>query len=140
MGRLLLLLLFINVMLLAVALIDCLSTERDEVRGLPKAVWVLIILLFPAVGPGVWFASGRPVSPESRPNQGGPLDRLTGKSRSPRPLGPDDDPEFLKGLSTTARKADEDRLRAWEDDLHRREEELRRHADDEGPPDDTIGR
>ena len=60
MGRLFLLFLLINVALLVVAIIDCLSTDRTEIRGLPKAAWVLVILLFPTVGPGVWFVAGRP--------------------------------------------------------------------------------
>lgn len=131
MGRLLLLFLLINVALLVVAIVDCLSTDRTEFRGLPKAAWVLVILLFPTVGPGVWFVAGRPnrTAPDS------PTPGPTG-SRSARPLGPDDDPEFLRSLAATTRKADEDRLRAWEDDLHRREEELRDQGDDSDPPGD----
>ena len=34
------------------ALISCLSAEEDEIRALPRLVWVLIILFFPLVGGG----------------------------------------------------------------------------------------
>ena len=39
--RLLVLIFFINIALLAIALIDCLSTDREEIRTLPKTAWVL---------------------------------------------------------------------------------------------------
>src|SRR5881628_1754190 len=43
------------------AFIDCLNTPEEEVRGLPKVVWVIIILLFGEVliGPIAWLAAGR---------------------------------------------------------------------------------
>ncbi|NDZ77558.1 PLDc_N domain-containing protein, partial [Streptomyces sp. SID10853] len=43
------------------AFIDCLNTPEEEVRGLPKVVWVLIILLFGEVlvGPVAWIVAGR---------------------------------------------------------------------------------
>ncbi|MGX9228192.1 PLD nuclease N-terminal domain-containing protein [Streptomyces albus] len=44
------------------AFIDCLNTPENEVRKLPKVMWVIIILLFGQVllGPIAWFAVGRP--------------------------------------------------------------------------------
>src|SRR3954470_13307979 len=43
------------------AFIDCLNTPEEEVRGLPKVVWVIIILLFGEVlvGPLAWLAAGK---------------------------------------------------------------------------------
>ncbi|MEV3966267.1 PLDc N-terminal domain-containing protein, partial [Nocardia sp. NPDC050193] len=43
------------------AFIDCLNTPEEEVRGLPKVVWVIIILLFGevVVGPVAWLVAGR---------------------------------------------------------------------------------
>lgn len=73
------------------AFVDCLGTPESEVRGLPKVVWLLIILLFGEimVGPLAWL--------------------LMGRLRGPRPLAeegpagwaiaPDDNPEFLRSLS-----------------------------------------
>ncbi|MBN1172407.1 MAG: PLDc_N domain-containing protein [Micromonosporaceae bacterium] len=146
MGRLLVVLVFSEIALLTISLIDCLSSDREEVQALPKAAWLLVILIIPLVGPILWFAFGRPGhsgSPNSRPGDrpGG-----SGAGRQPsarrRPLAPDDDPEFLKGLAAAARRANEDRLLEWESDLHRREEELRRRAEREAsgeePPEDPV--
>ncbi|GMA38466.1 PLD nuclease N-terminal domain-containing protein [Mobilicoccus caccae] len=73
--------------------IDCVQTEDDKVKGLPKIAWVFVILLFPLVGGGAWWIAGRPAglpglgggSPQDRPRRRGPL-------------GPDDDPDFLGRL------------------------------------------
>jgi hypothetical protein len=135
MGRLIVVFLLINVALLVLAVIDCLSTDSSEVRGLPKPIWVMVILLFPTIGPGVWFVAGRPpqrldLSPRTEP--------ATRTEPASRPLGPDDDPVFLRKLAETSRKTEEDRLRAWEDDLHRRERELRERNQDNEPPGSTT--
>ncbi|MFI6339467.1 PLD nuclease N-terminal domain-containing protein [Streptomyces sp. NPDC050535] len=120
------------------AFIDCLNTPEKEVRGLPKVVWVIIILLFGEVlvGPVAWLVAGRPR-------------RTPGDGAAPSPwrrdqrtafVAPDDNPEFLKSLkdgkgdkgATGGGKDDEALLRKWEADLQRREEELkRRESDDE---------
>ena len=42
------------------ALVDCVQTEESRQRNLPKALWLLLILLFPLVGPIAWFLAGRP--------------------------------------------------------------------------------
>ena len=71
------------------ALVDCIQTEESRQRNLPKIVWLLLILLFPAVGPVAWLLAGRP-GPAQR-GRGGPTSR-------PSPRGPDDDPDFLRNL------------------------------------------
>ncbi|MCX5296666.1 PLD nuclease N-terminal domain-containing protein [Streptomyces sp. NBC_00193] len=70
--------------------IDCLNTPEEEVKHLPKVVWVLIILLFSIVGPAVWLFAGKKRVPG-------------GAGGRPRPgrrtwVAPDDNPEFLKSL------------------------------------------
>ena len=35
--------------------VDAVQTEDEEVRGLPKLVWLLMILLFPLVGGAAWL-------------------------------------------------------------------------------------
>ncbi|MFD5143678.1 PLD nuclease N-terminal domain-containing protein [Streptomyces sp. NPDC058401] len=69
--------------------IDCLNTPEEEVKHLPKVVWVLIILLFSIVGPVVWLFAGKKRVP------GG-----AGRTRQGRRtwVAPDDNPEFLKSL------------------------------------------
>jgi hypothetical protein len=60
------------------ALVDCALTERVRVRGIPKALWLVVVLVLPVLGGVLWFLIGR-----------GPLRR--------RFLPPDDDPTFLGG-------------------------------------------
>jgi hypothetical protein len=125
MGRLYLLFALVDLALLVIALIDCLSSEEYEIRALPKVAWVFIILLFSPIGPIVWFVAGRPQrEAAARPGPWRPGDGFSERSR-PRQVAPDDDPEFLRNL-TRERRDDEEMLRRWEADLRRREEELRR--------------
>lgn len=79
--------------------VEVVQAEDSEVRHLPKMVWLIVVLAFPIVGPLTWLFAGRPR----------PLGRgwLSGGSTGPAgpggprrrgPSGPDDDPDFLKGL------------------------------------------
>ncbi len=72
------------------AFIDCLQTNGRLLRVLPKAVWLLVVLV-PVLGPMLWFIAGRT---DARGGQ--PVGRRGG--RPPGPLGPDDDPDFLRKL------------------------------------------
>ena len=64
--------------------VDCVQSDDHKVRGLPKLVWVFVILLFPFAGSIAWLVAGRP--------------KVTPPPRRQMPRGPDDDPDFLKGL------------------------------------------
>jgi hypothetical protein len=121
----------LDLALLVVALIDCLSAEEYAIRALPRIAWVFIILLFSPVGAIVWFVAGRPAPAVRlsngqtwRPGSGFPEDQRPARKG---PLAPDDDPEFLKNLAASLTE-DEDRMKRWEADLRRREEELRKRA------------
>jgi hypothetical protein len=70
------------------ALVECIQTEPSRQRNLPKALWLLLILVLPLIGPIAWFLTGRP----------GPAGRGRGTNRPPYPRGPDDDPDFLRNL------------------------------------------
>ncbi len=120
----------VDLALLVIALIDCLSAEEYAIRALPRGLWVFIILLFSPIGAIAWFVAGRPARPVQlsngtvwRPGSGFPEHDRPAARRAP--LAPDDDPEFLRGLATS-RKEDENIMKSWEADLRRREEELRR--------------
>jgi hypothetical protein len=125
------LLFLVDIALVVIALIDCLSAEEHAVRNLPKVAWVFLILLFSPVGPIAWFVAGRPERTSTaagglwRPGRGFP----EYERPRPRPIGPDDDPEFLRSW---ARNEDEELFRKWEADLRRREDELRRTQSEEG--------
>lgn len=44
------------------ALIDIIRRPNDELRGLPKIMWVLLVVLVPLIGVIVWFTLGRDYS------------------------------------------------------------------------------
>ncbi len=77
--------------------IDAITTDEADMRNLPKVAWVMIVLLLPVVGPVAWLLGGRPR--RGAPPSGGRVRGPNG-GRGPdrRPLGPDDDPDFLKGI------------------------------------------
>lgn len=125
MARLYVLLFIAQIILAVLALISCLSAEEGEIRALPRLVWVLIILFFPLIGSIAWFLAGRPAK-AAAPGGG----RRTGggfpEPRRTRPVAPDDDPDFLKSLDADQSKKDRELFDKWEEDLKRREDELRR--------------
>ncbi len=72
--------------LFAYALVDLVTTPREQVRTLPKLLW-LVVLLVPLFGGLAWLLAGRPRR------------RRSGPSAPPaRPVAPDDDDEFLREL------------------------------------------
>lgn len=77
------------------ALIDCIRTEDDRVKGLPKIVWILLIVFVSYLGPIAWIIAGRdrqwPVPGEQK-----------------RPVAPDDDPDFLRDLDIDLKRRDKD--------------------------------
>lgn len=96
--------------LVVYAAIDCVTSDSNRIRGVPKAAWIAIILLLPLLGALLWFFLGRPKQ-ESPPQQ------------SPRhPTAPDDDPNFLRNLEVRRRQQQKDaELRARETELNNRE-------------------
>ncbi|GAA3124359.1 PLD nuclease N-terminal domain-containing protein [Nonomuraea sp. NPDC049421] len=79
------------------SLFDVVTTPEDEVRNVPKALWILVVVLIPLLGGLVWMARGRPRAPRAaRPVTPGPG----------APKGPDDDPEFLRDLERRMRGDD----------------------------------
>jgi hypothetical protein len=132
--RLYSLFMLVDLALLVIALIDCLSTEESAIRALPRVAWVFIILLFSPIGAIAWFVAGRPARPVRlsngqvwRPGSGFPEHE---RPQRPGPLAPDDDPAFLKRLATSLEE-DENMMKRWEADLRRREDELRKKKSDE---------
>ncbi|MFE9097867.1 PLD nuclease N-terminal domain-containing protein [Streptomyces sp. NPDC007264] len=113
------------------AFIDCLNTPEEEVRGLPKVVWVIIILLFGEVlvGPIAWLVVGKV---RHAPSGGGATPSEWHRNHRTAWVAPDDNPEFLRSLKEENKK-DEALLKDWEADLRRREDELRRREQDEDP-------
>ena len=74
------------VTLVVYACVECVQTDPRAVRNLPRAGWVAVILLLPVLGAAAWLLAGRPAREEKR-----------GRSRH-GPIGPDDDPDFLREI------------------------------------------
>ncbi len=113
---------------------DVISTDETVMRNLPKVLWLVIVIFLPTIGSISWLLLGRPekagFAPGSstyRPEPHRSQDRWEPRSRGV--LAPDDDPRFLGQLEDRAK-----RLRKWEEDLHRREEELRKRDRDDDQP------
>ncbi|MDI3385876.1 PLD nuclease N-terminal domain-containing protein [Streptomyces sp. B-S-A8] len=68
------------------AFIDCITTDEQEVRYVPKPLWAILVLLFPLVGSVSWLVVGR--------------DRTARRPSGARGgwVAPDDNPEFLQTL------------------------------------------
>jgi hypothetical protein len=83
-------------------IIDVLRTPGTQVRSLPKAVWLILVIVLPIIGGVLWFIFGR-----AKPAPGSRFGRRRG------PQAPDDDPKFLKRI-------DEE---AWREKMRQRREE-----------------
>ncbi len=107
-------------------LVECVQTDRRTVRYLPKAMW-LVLMLVPVIGPVAWLVAGRPRPAGPTKGQPRPVAR-----RPPGPRAPDDDPEFLAHL-------DERRLAARDDDPDVVAPDERPRADpDSAPPESGL--
>jgi hypothetical protein len=127
MARLYVLLFLAQIVLAVLALIGCLSAEEGEIRALPRIAWVLIILFFPLIGSIAWFLAGRPAKDRASGGGGG-WRASAGLPEPKRPAAPDDDPDFLKSLDEGQSQQDRELFEKWEEDLRRREDDLR-HRD-----------
>jgi hypothetical protein len=148
MVRLFMFLFALGLVLTIVALISCLSADDDEVRALPRPVWVIVILVLPVVGATIYLAAGRPApggagtAPDGA-RSAGPAGRIwrtaAGLStRRSRTVAPDDDPEFLRSIDSTARAQDDEALRRWEEEFRRGPDDQRKQdkSIDDSPPGD----
>jgi len=131
MARLYILLFVVQVALAVLALISCLSADDDDIRGLPRIGWVLVILFFPLIGSIAWFIAGR-TSTVAKRNTWRSGAGFPERER-PRQVAPDDDPEFLQGLDADKSRDDQELFRKWEEDLRRREDDLRKRNGEDGP-------
>jgi Phospholipase_D-nuclease N-terminal len=123
----------VTIGLVVPCLIDVAVAQDHEVRGLAKPWWVLILVFLPVLGVAAWLLFGRPWRHgRARPHRSypdyppylGPEDALrrhpAGQATergfdvapgravragavSARPVGPDDDPEFLEELARRIR-------------------------------------
>jgi len=95
---------FLAVIFWVFSIVDCAAQPAARHRGVSKTKWVLIVVLLPVIGGILWFTIGR---------------RRPGQQDSPL-FRPDDDPEFLRGIS---RKEQDARIRQLEEELARLDDE-----------------
>ncbi len=91
------------------AVFDAITSDRTRVRALPKWAWLVVLVLFLELGALAWVLFGRPRadvgvraerSSPFGPNRSFPSATPRSQQRpASRPVGPDDDPDFLRGLS-----------------------------------------
>lgn len=77
------------------SIIDIITIDGSRVRHLPKPVWILLVIMLSLVGSIIWWGIGRE---RLEPRSGGRVPDPPRPSSGPRPIGPDDDPEFLRRL------------------------------------------
>ncbi len=91
------------------AIVDCITTDSELSRNLPKGVWLVIVFLLFDLGAVLWLLLGRPMNKHWRP--------VTGAERAGSPrraIGPEDSPRF-EGSITDRRSEELDRrLASWE--------------------------
>ncbi len=91
--------------------IDAITTRDDEVRHLPKFVWILLILIFTPIGAIAWLVAGRPqqqrrTSPYERSAPEFPEYDRPGRAAG---MTPESDDEFLRRVRE---RAEEQRRKA----------------------------
>lgn len=120
------LLILVVVGLMAYALTDVWGADEDERAGLPRWLWVLLIVLLPLLGAISWIvvrvSRRSDAGPASGPGSGGTRPTTPprpGPRRPSGPVAPDDDPEFLWLLEQEKRKREREargRQEAKDDD------------------------
>ncbi len=143
----------LSVLLLALvvgALVDIITSEQWRIKHLPKAFWIIIVILMPLIGSVLWFAIGREYTrPIDRGGFGDPRRR-----EQPAPIVSDSVSHASlpgssilgysgrdgSGPSTTERElaALEREIAAYEkaDRIRHLEEELRARRERENPGED----
>ncbi|NRQ31439.1 hypothetical protein HII36_06235 [Nonomuraea sp. NN258] len=82
------------------SLFDVITTPEEEVRNVPKMLWLLLVALVPVLGGAIWMLRGRP----REVREAWPVPPHSGAPGVPK--GPDDDPEFLRDLERRMRGDD----------------------------------
>jgi hypothetical protein len=77
------------------ALADLAGADAQQTGGIPKAVWAIIIIIAPVIGPLAWIIMRR----RQRGHGNGPS-----RPRPAGPVAPDDDPDFLWKLDQESRR------------------------------------
>ncbi len=109
-------LLVVELCLVVYCVLNIITTPEDQVRNLPKMIWLVLALLFPIVGGIAWLVAGRPQGPARSVPYKGNAGRIPPEYDRPgraTASSPDDDEAFLRSLRQRAeeqrRKAEQER-------------------------------
>ena len=123
------------------SMLDCIATDSNMVRNLPKITWLFVVFLIPTAGALAWLLLGRPGGAGSsvggnyrtaehaqRPRSRGFEDsaewqQLSKQIRAPKPLAPE---------ASESNAVKERRLLEWQAELKKSEAAL-----DDGPPSES---
>lgn len=83
------------------AVVDCALTDARRARGIPKPAWVVVILVLNVIGGALWFLIGK--------------DRTQDRGSVRAGMAPDDDPVFLRRISSDTEQ--EERIRRLEQEI-----------------------
>lgn len=83
MGRVLIVV--IAALLTVYCVVEVAQADPLAVRRMPRWLWATVIIVFPVIGAIAWLLWGRPTKDSHDHHDG-------------RPMAPDDDPDFLRGL------------------------------------------
>jgi len=94
------------------ALVDLASSDEEERGGIPKGLWIVLIVLLPFLGPIAWIvikrSSSRGSSRYGATGRPGGSSGGTARRRRSAPVAPDDDPDFLWQLDQQQRRQSRD--------------------------------
>ncbi|MCK6209795.1 PLDc N-terminal domain-containing protein [Georgenia sp. EYE_87] len=128
--------------LVVYALIDCVRTPDDDMPvGIPKVLWVILIILFPGIAALAWIVVSRVARANAAKAAGPVRPGLWSSPTPPRPVrrsgpvAPDDDPEFLARLEADRRRAERERRQSLEGPGERKDasDDATTHEDRPGP-------
>lgn len=99
----------VELLLLVYCVLNVITTPEDQVRNLPKLLWLVLVIALPLIGGVAWLVAGRPQYRRAPV----PGTRFPEYDRPGRAVAknPDDDEAFLRGLRE---RAEEQRRRAAE--------------------------
>lgn len=105
------------------AVVDIILRDDSQIKHLPKALWLILVILVPLLGVILWFVLGREHTEGAEPVVRMP--RRPRASRPPRPvpqppMPPRDMRTTEQQLADLEREIEEERLRA---ELRRRQQE-----------------
>lgn len=135
----------VEICLLVYCVLNVITTPDDEVRNLPKMVWLLLVLFFPLVGGIAWLACGRPQRPQrSLPYKGnlgsaGPVPTEYDRPGRATASSPDDDAAYLRSLKerADAQRAQAELARKQQVEREEQERAQRRSPEGDRPTDDA---